>query len=100
VTADDRIDAVEHTRLDQLGRAARRNLLGVLEEKTDLASELRTHYNEQARRREQHRRVPVVPACVHDSSGTRGELDSAFLLERERIDVGAKRERRPRPPTA
>ena len=49
------------------------------------------------RRAEQHRRVPVVPARVHRAGPLGGELHAALLVDRQRVDVRAQRDRRPRP---
>ncbi len=96
VAADDGIDTLEHAGRDELGGAPGRKLLGVLEEKANLAPQLRAPREQQAGDREQHRRMPVMPASVHDASGARGEVDSALLMDRKSVDVRPKRERAPR----
>ena len=56
---------------DELARPARRLLLGVLEDEPHLAGELVAPAAQQLRRPEQHRRVPVVAAGVHDAGPRR-----------------------------
>ena len=75
VRAGDEVDAVEDARLHELAGAARRQLLGVLEDEAHLAGELVAPLREQLGRPEQHRGVAVVPAGVHDAGPRRGELE-------------------------
>ena len=90
VAADDGVDAIEYPGLDQLGRATRREFFRVLEQKTHLAAQLGTHPTKQACRREQRRRMTIVPARVHDTLDARCELDSTLLLNRKGVHVGAQ----------
>ncbi len=98
--ADHHVDAVHDAGLDELARAARPELLGVLEDEADLARQLVAPLVQRVQRREQHRRVAVVAAGVHDAGVLGGELEAGLLLDRQRVDVGAERERLPRPPGA
>ena len=52
---------------------------------------------EGVQRRQQHRRVAVVATRVHDAGVLGGELQTGFLLNRQRVDVGPERERLARP---
>ena len=98
--ADDHVDAVHDAGFDELARAAGPELLGVLEDEADLAVQLLTALVQRVQRREQHRRVAVVAARVHDAGVLGGELEPGLLLDRQRVDVGAQRERLPRPARA
>ena len=61
-------------------RAARRQLLGVLEDEAHLAGELVAPLDEDLGGAEQHRRVTVVAARVHDA-GPRRDVRHVVLLE-------------------
>ena len=98
--ADDEVDAVHNACLDELARAARPELLGVLEDEADLTAQLVAPLVQCVQRREQHRGVAVVAAGVHDAGVLGCKLEAGLLLDRERVDVGAQRERFPRPPGA
>jgi len=98
VATDDEVDAVERTRSDELVRAPGRYLLRVLEEKARLPGERPASLAEELRGGEQHCRVAVVPAGVHDTGVLRRERHAALLVNRQRIDVCPKRKRAPRPP--
>ena len=98
--ADHHVDAFHDAGLDELARAARPELLGVLEDEADLAGQLVAPLVQRVQRREQHRRVAVVAARMHDAGVLGGELEAGLLLDRQRVDVGAQRERLPRPPGA
>jgi hypothetical protein len=100
VAADDGVDALEHSGLDQLDRATRREFFRVLEEKTHLAAQLGTHPTEHTCGREQRRSMTIVPAGVHDTVDARCELDSTLFLNGKGVHVGAQSQRRPRPSTA
>ena len=96
--ADHHVDAVHDAGLDELTRAARPELLGVLEDEPDLAVEFIAPLVQRVQRREQHRRVAVVAARVHDAGILGGELEAGLLLDRQRVDIRAQRQRLPRPP--
>jgi hypothetical protein len=66
----------------------------VLEQKSDLSAQLGAPSDKRARDREQHRRMSVVTAGVHDAVRLRSELDTAFLLDRKRVNVRSERQRR------
>ena len=80
--ADDHVDAFHDACLDELARAAWPELLRVLEDEADLAVQLVAALVERVQRREQHRRVAVVAARVHDAGVLRGELEPGLLLDR------------------
>ena len=87
--AHDHVDALHDAGLDELARAARPELLGVLEDEADLAVQLVAALVQSVQRRKQHRRVAVVAARVHDAGVLGGELEAGLLLDRKRVDVGA-----------
>ena len=97
---DHHVDALHDACLDELARAPWPELLRVLEDEADLARQLVAPLVERVQRREQHRRVAVVAARVHDAGVLGGELEAGLLLDGKRVDVGAQRERLPRPPGA
>jgi hypothetical protein len=66
---DHGIDTLERTGRHELGCTSRRDLLGMLEERANLARQLGAAGDEQPGDREQHRRVPVMPAGVHHAVG-------------------------------
>ena len=78
-------------------RAAGPELLRVLEDEADLARQLVAALVKRVQRRQQHRRVAVVAARVHDAGVLGGELEACLLLDRQRVDVGAERKRLARP---
>ena len=88
--AGDEVGSVEHPRLDDLPGAARRHLLGVLEDEAHLAGELVAAPEEQLGGAEQHRRVTVVAAGVHDAGTGRHVGEGVLLVDRQRIGVGAE----------
>jgi hypothetical protein len=69
VAADNGIDTPERTGRYEFGCTSRRYLLGLLEEKPNLACHLGTVRDQQTGDREQHRRMPVMPAGVHHAFG-------------------------------
>ena len=95
MAADHRVDAVERAGGDDVARAARQQLLRVLEDEAHLAAQLVAQTEQRARDRKQHRGVAVVAAGVHDAFALRRERQAALLLDRERVDVRAQREHRP-----
>ncbi len=70
--------------------AAGRQLLGVLEDEAHLAGELVAALDEELRGAEQHRRMAVVSARVHDAGPRRDVRDVVLLQDRERVHVGAE----------
>ena len=95
VQADHGVDAVHDACLDHPGGAAGQRLLAGLEQEADLAGEVLAHAGQHRGRAEQDRRVAVVPAGVHDAGVLRCERQPGVLLDRQRVHVGADRERGP-----
>ena len=79
--AGDEVGSVEHARLDDRAGSAGRHLLGVLEDEAHLAGELVAALEEQLSGAEQHRRVTVVAAGVHDA-GPRRDVRAASFSSR------------------
>src|SRR5919197_3828199 len=95
MAAVDEVDAAGPAGRHEIARAARRRLLGVLEDEADLAAgELMRA--EDPRCAEQHRGVAVVATGVHRAWVLRREVDAALLRDRERVDVRAQRDGRTR----
>jgi hypothetical protein len=91
MSTEDHPYPIEGSSLDQLlGTAA--YLLGRLEDQPNrnLESALAS---EQLRGSQQHARMSIVPAGVHDTIGFRGERQPGFLMNRQSIDIGAQGDR-------
>ena len=69
---------------------AHRQLLGGLEQHLYAAAQLVLDGVEQLRRAEQHGRVRVVAAGVHEALPLAGELHAALLLDAQRVYVRAQ----------
>ncbi len=84
------VGTVDGTRLDDAARAAGRQLLGVLEDESNLSGELVAPLAEDLGGGEQHRGVTVVAARVHDPGPRRGVGHVVLLVDRQRVHVGSK----------
>ena len=93
VHAVDRLDrvAVEHALLDHQPGAAL-VLLGRLKDEMHRAGEI-ARLGEVLRGAEQHRGVAVMAAGMHPAVVLRGVREAVLLLDRQRIHVGAQRDR-------
>ena len=65
-------------------------LLGGLEEEENIARDLLAALCQQLRRAEQHRRVDVVAAGVHDALVHAGKRKAGLLMDGQRVDIGAE----------
>ena len=62
----------------------------MLEHEEDVSCKLGAALTEKLGRSEEHRRVAVVAACVHDA-GPRGDVGNVVLLgDRQRVHVGSQ----------
>jgi len=93
VDAEDRLDPPKTTVLDHRYGAARGLLFGVLEKEDDLSSHLVEVALQDLGQPQQHRRMPVVPARVHDFRDTGSVRNLLFVLDREGVHIGAERDR-------
>ena len=75
-------------------------LLGGLEEEENIARDLLAALCQQLRRAEQHRRVDVVAAGVHDALVFRTVGRAGLLRDGQRVEIGAQTDRRAGPPAA
>ena len=91
VAAVDEVHAVHDAGVDHRLGAAGRDLLGVLEQEADLAGRALL-VPQQRRRAQEHRRVAVVPAGVHDAVALGREVHAALLADRQGVDVGPQRD--------
>jgi hypothetical protein len=76
------VDAVHHPCLHEVARPARRHLLCVLEDESQLTIERACNLRQRVGGADQHRRVAVMTAGVHHSRACRAERDVAVLLDR------------------
>ena len=87
----DRGDAVERALLDHGLRARLEPVLfGGLEDQSDVAGYFGFHVLEDHRGAEQHGRMRVVPARVHDAVVFRLVRDVVLFLQGQRVHVGAQ----------
>ena len=86
------VDALERAFLDH-GARAQTQLLGGLEGEDDRALETVPDFVDDHCGREQHRDVAVVPAGVHDARNLARVGKSGLLVDGERVDVAAKKDR-------
>ena len=92
VHAEAGVDALERAFLDH-GARAQTQLLGGLEGEDDRALETVPDFVDDHCGREQHRDVAVVPAGVHDARNLARVGKSGLLVDGERVDVAAKKDR-------
>ena len=84
------VRAFHHPRGNELARAAGHRVLARLKDELDGTGELVAHMAERLGRAEQHRRVQVVAAGVHDALVHAGKRKAGLLMDGQRVDIGTE----------